>query len=263
MGRKKVKVEIGEIYGCYEILSLPVTEGTHSFVDVKCVVCNNIYHLATSEIVGRPKQHCKRCRAIIKYNVPEIGTIFKYLMVTNNAITYINGFRTVECECIYCHTKQHVRIISLYNLHSKIIKCKGCKRKSDLIKAEKAKAITARKQKQPFLTKLHRISAQAEHRSIHVYITPNDLENLWNKQHGKCAITGDSLESVYKASLDRIDSSKPYEMGNIQWVTKQANLSKHKMTMNELIAFCEKVLKHVNQQPSQPLTKLEGSETKD
>jgi hypothetical protein len=33
------------------------------------------------------------------------------------------------------------------------------------------------------------------------------------------------------------------------------------MTMEELKLFCKKVLNHANQQPSQPLTKLEGSET--
>lgn len=33
------------------------------------------------------------------------------------------------------------------------------------------------------------------------------------------------------------------------------------MSMTELKEFCKKVLNNDNQQPSQPLTKLEGSET--
>lgn len=33
------------------------------------------------------------------------------------------------------------------------------------------------------------------------------------------------------------------------------------MTMEELYDFCKKVLNHANQQPSQGLTTLEGSET--
>lgn len=45
------------------------------------------------------------------------------------------------------------------------------------------------------------------------------------------------------------------------WVTYQANVSKHTMTMEQLYEFCRKVLNYANQQPSQPLTKLEGSET--
>ena len=76
-----------------------------------------------------------------------------------------------------------------------------------------------------------------------------------------CAITGDSIPDIKVASLDRIDSNLPYTEGNVQWVSKQANLSKHIMSMQELYEFCKKVLNHANQQPSQPLTKLEGSET--
>ena len=54
-----------------------------------------------------------------------------------------------------------------------------------------------------------------------------------------------------------------YSEGNVQWVTYRANVSKHTMSMNELYEFCKKVLNYANQQPSQPLTKLEGSETND
>lgn len=48
---------------------------------------------------------------------------------------------------------------------------------------------------------------------------------------------------------------------NVQWVTAQANKCKHILSMSELYEFAQKVLNHANQQPSQPLTKLEGSET--
>ena len=79
----------------------------------------------------------------------------------------------------------------------------------------------------------------------------------------KCAITGKHFDSIDDASLDRIDSTKGYIEGNVQWTTYQANVSKHTMTMDELYQFCKDVLNHANQQPSQPLTKLEGSETND
>ena len=62
-------------------------------------------------------------------------------------------------------------------------------------------------------------------------------------------------------SIDRIDSSKDYVEGNLQWTTYIANVSKHTMTMEQLYDFCKKVLNHANQQPSTPLTKCEGSET--
>ena len=92
------------------------------------------------------------------------------------------------------------------------------------------------------------------------------IEYLWNlfkNQKQICAITGDFIPNIQEASLDRIDSSKGYLEGNVQWTTQQANLSKHVMTMNELYKFCKKILNHANQQPSTPLTKCEGSETSD
>jgi hypothetical protein len=47
----------------------------------------------------------------------------------------------------------------------------------------------------------------------------------------------------------------------VQWVTPQANKCKHVLSMSELYEFAHKVLNHANQQPSQPLKKLEGPET--
>lgn len=85
--------------------------------------------------------------------------------------------------------------------------------------------------------------------------------NLFVRQKQICAITGDYIEHLKDASLDRIDSSKGYTKDNVQWVTYQANVSKHIMTMPELYNFCKKVLNHANQQPSIPLKKYEGSET--
>ena len=98
-------------------------------------------------------------------------------------------------------------------------------------------------------------------RNIPFEVTIPYLWDLFLEQNKKCAITGDNLDTINNASLDRIDSNKGYVIGNVQWVTKQANLSKHVMSMNQLYDFCKKVLQHANQQPSQPLTKWEGSET--
>ena len=39
------------------------------------------------------------------------------------------------------------------------------------------------------------------------------------------------------------------------------NSMKGDMSTEELFEMCNKILNHANQQPSQPLTKLEGSET--
>jgi hypothetical protein len=61
---------------------------------------------------------------------------------------------------------------------------------------------------------------------------------------GKCSLTGWEISMSYSnqtASLDRIDSSKPYELGNIQWVHKMVNMSKNRYSQNEFIEMCKAV----------------------
>lgn len=106
-----------------------------------------------------------------------------------------------------------------------------------------------------------RLRRSAEKRGYTFEISVEYLWDLFQEQKQICAITGDYIPNIKEASLDRIDSSKGYIEGNVQWVTQQANLSKHVMTMEQLYEFCRKVLNHANQQPSTPLTKCEGSET--
>lgn len=76
-----------------------------------------------------------------------------------------------------------------------------------------------------------------------VSITLSDLKELWEKQNGKCALTkinlkpfcyNDSVDIRFSPSLDRIDSSKGYIKGNIQWVCGCINLAKSTLS-NEKI----------------------------
>jgi len=70
-------------------------------------------------------------------------------------------------------------------------------------------------------------------------------------QDKKCSLTGETLIFVSdqryqknsNASLDRIDSSKGYVSGNIQWVTKNANIAKQKMPQEEFVGVCRAVVK--------------------
>lgn len=62
-------------------------------------------------------------------------------------------------------------------------------------------------------------------------ITPQDIEELWIKQGGRCRGTGMPLTCGTNLtnrtwSLDRIDSDKPYTKDNIQLVSKVYNMIK-------------------------------------
>ena len=43
------------------------------------------------------------------------------------------------------------------------------------------------------------------------------------------------------ASLDRIDSSKPYEKNNVVFVSAPINYMKNIMTEEETVAYCKKI----------------------
>lgn len=82
------------------------------------------------------------------------------------------------------------------------------------------------------------------------------IEYLWNlyiKQNKKCSISGveilfterqGSRGRCCSASLDRIDSSKGYIEGNVQWVHKTVNIMKNKTEMNDFLSWCNKIAKY-------------------
>lgn len=82
------------------------------------------------------------------------------------------------------------------------------------------------------------------------------IEYLWNlflHQNRKCAFTGEELyfNHTYRgktnktASPDRIDSSKGYIEGNIQWVHKDINKLKKNFSDDRFIELCKKVAIHL------------------
>jgi hypothetical protein len=80
------------------------------------------------------------------------------------------------------------------------------------------------------------------------------LVYIWEKQKGICKYTGVSLvlprdkgykkiSNNYKASIDRIDSSKGYIKDNIQFVSFTINMAKSSMTEEEVLDFI-KIIKN-------------------
>lgn len=99
-----------------------------------------------------------------------------------------------------------------------------------------------------FGNKLARIKRRAK---IEVSITVEDVLSLWQVQGGKCALTGrimtigaGSGSTGHEPSIDRIDSSGGYYMGNVWLVTSAVNFAKHKLSMQEFVNLCVDVLHH-------------------
>lgn len=78
-------------------------------------------------------------------------------------------------------------------------------------------------------------------------LTERFVFSLFKKQNGLCAISNLPLILGNNASLDRIDSSKGYIKGNVQWVDKYVNLAKGHLSEDFFIQLCRRVANHVSQ----------------
>lgn len=74
------------------------------------------------------------------------------------------------------------------------------------------------------------------------------IKNLLLLQNSICALTGDCL-TFDNMELDHIiPTSKggPNDIGNVRWVTKEANRMKQDKSDNELIELCKKILTNLS-----------------
>jgi len=84
---------------------------------------------------------------------------------------------------------------------------------------------------------------------VDINITLKDLNKLFIKQKGLCSLTGvklivDNRFETNTASVDRIDSSKGYILGNIRFVHKDINMMKRWYTDEYFIKLCKQVSKY-------------------
>jgi hypothetical protein len=89
---------------------------------------------------------------------------------------------------------------------------------------------------------------QGARERVPVTITIEYAWGLFLKQDRKCALSGLPLSignnRYNDASIDRIDSSKGYEEGNVQWVHKHINFMKRTYSQDYFIRMCRLVAKH-------------------
>lgn len=81
-------------------------------------------------------------------------------------------------------------------------------------------------------------------------ISLDALELLWMMQGGKCALTGWDMTMELgrgivqtNCSIDRINSDIGYEVGNVQLVSRAANVAKNNMTQSDFLAMCRSVVR--------------------
>lgn len=102
----------------------------------------------------------------------------------------------------------------------------------------------------PFRYHLKQATLKRNNRKLH----PCDidlpyLKQLWEEQNGICALSGlpmiprilQDRSQPSSASLDRIDSSKGYIKGNVQFVCCSINLAKKDYSQSQILEFIEQI----------------------
>ena len=254
---KKTTCKLGDQFGDWSVIDENTfIKGGHTYVKVQCK-CGKIEDKCLSDLRNGRSKSCRSCAARARGKQIKIGDKYKHWTVVGGPKTSEHQCILWECQCD-CGSIRWIQGNELTN-PDKCFQCQKCAAKD----RGAAQAVKNGKVGNLNLTRYTKLQRSAESRNIPFEVSIEYLWNLFKSQNQVCAITGDYIESIEEASLDRIDSQGSYSEGNVQWVTYRSNVSKHTMSMNELYEFCQKVLNYANQQPSQPLTKLEGSETND
>lgn len=129
--------------------------------------------------------------------------------------------------------------------------CKSCsslKTSEYYSKRNKRKIITAyshnniSNEERKLLSRLKNLCTKARNRKREVTIDVDYLKKIYDTQQGLCKYSGLplSIESNHSntISLDRIDSSKDYIVGNVQLVCSTVNRMKQEFPEKEFLEFC-------------------------
>ena len=188
----------------------------------KCI-CGRLNEYTTKDKALKmlKNESCQKCSIHWKNSVKEDG-IFLYNGKWSNNCS--------KCGCIRSYTrKDHAR-----NSNRVKTSCRNCA----ALETSSSKSIG------DFMRMYNKYSKSAEARGIEWSIDIKYLESVYT---GKCALTGWDISLRYKnvtGSLDRIDSSKGYVAGNIQWVHSMVNMSKNKYDQDLFIYMCASVAKN-------------------
>jgi hypothetical protein len=87
--------------------------------------------------------------------------------------------------------------------------------------------------------------SRAKVKNIDFSLTKHDILSLWNKQQGKCFYTYENMThdtgSNSMVSIDRLDSSKGYSIGNVCLTIWEVNRMKNNIDFDRFITICRNI----------------------
>jgi hypothetical protein len=172
--------------------------------------------------------------------INEIGNVYGKLIVIGRSILPKNATKKDakwKCKC-ECGNVKHVIGYNLRNGHTK--SC-GCSAYEVANKNRKWKGCG-----ELSLTFFNSFKYGALNRNLKFDVTIEYLWEIYLSQNRKCNLSGIELilpkhnkDNNKTASLDRIDSSKGYIIGNVQWIHKDINLMKMNLNQKTFINYCK------------------------
>jgi hypothetical protein len=186
---------------------------------------------------GRTKG-CRSCAAKNRASraADLTGSVFGRWTVLGPCGIRSNRQRTWNCRC-ECGDVHEIAGGDLRNGRS--AGCQKCK--------------SRRQEKLAYSRLYHFAKTRAKERGLEFAITKEYALALLDRQDFKCALTGLPLEVALSArkhmrggtsaSLDRIDSSKGYVVGNVQWLHKDVNRMKWILSESRFIEICRSVVR--------------------
>lgn len=185
---------------------------------------------------------CKACSQIPLRKTAKPGDIFGNLTVIDIFNKDSDKFKPICKAKCNCGT---IKNISLYSIRYGKAKSCGClsKRKGKDCKQFKG-------YEEIYGETWYQIKCNALSRNLDFLV---DIKYAWRvfiEQDRKCRLSGKFIEfnncagGEKTASLDRIDSSKGYISGNIQWVHKDINKMKWDFVQEEFINYCKLIAEH-------------------
>jgi hypothetical protein len=154
-----------------------------------------------------------------------------------------NGRKLVTCLCLACQRKFKAQF---HNVYLGNYKSCGCLQHATASKSPRWKG-----QGKISKSYFYALSEGAAKRNLSFKVTIDFLWNLFLKQDGKCALTGEiicfpktRLDTKYTASLDRIDAKNGYTESNVQWVHRDVNYAKQQMNNKEFLNLVKKIYEY-------------------
>lgn len=228
-------------YGQWTVIGNEVYKNNYGAISFKVKCSCGTIRLINASVLERGKTlRCKQCSDSERQANYGSGLKEKYglwTVIDSKPQRDKWGQRLIKVECQCGYTAMQPRNKLVYGSTKGCAKCLG-KRKT---KAYKELSWTY------FNNKIK----DAEKRGYTFQITIEEAWNKFEEQNQLCALSGSSIvlyksysnrrSKLQTASLDRIDSTKGYIKGNVQWVHKEINKMKQSLNEQTFINWCKLV----------------------